>query len=43
MDAFIAFIVGIFVGGLLGMFFAILAISAGRNSRKEEKEWWDQK
>lgn len=43
MDAFIAFIVGIFVGALLGMFFTILAISAGQHSRKEEKDWWDQK
>lgn len=43
MDAFIAFIVGIFVGVLLGMIFMILAISAGQHSRKEEKDWWDQK
>ena len=43
MDAFIAFVVGIFVGGLLGMFITILAISAGQHSKKEEKDWWDQK
>lgn len=43
MDAFIAFVVGIFVGALLGMLITVLAISAGQHSRKEEKEWWDQK